>query len=330
MKLPHRRQFLRLAAGAAALPFVSRVARAQAYPARPITVIVPFAAGGQSDIIGRILTERMRAPLGQPAVIENVGGAGGSIAVGRLMRSAPDGYTTCFGNWGAFVANGAMYDLPYNLLTDVEALVLAAESPLLIVSNKSVPANNLKELLAWLKANPDKATQGTGGAGTPAHVAGLMLQKEFGVALRHVPYRGTAPAVQDLIAGQISFMIESPSALLPHVRSGAIRTYAIAAKNRSGAAPDVPSVDEVGINGFYFSTWNGMFAPKGTPGNVISRLNAAAVEALADPAVRSRLVDLAQDIPARERQTPEALRAFHRAEIEKWWPIIKAANIKGE
>jgi len=329
MKLP-RRKFLRLVAGAAALPAMSEMARAQAYPSRQVTMIVPFAAGGQSDIIGRILAEWMRTPLGQPVVIENVGGAGGSIAVGRLVRAAPDGYTNSFGNWGAFVANGAMYDLPYNPLTDVEAVVLAAESPLLIVSNKSVPANNLKELIAWLKANPDKATQGTGGAGTPAHVAGLLLQKETGLNLRHVPYRGTGPAVQDLLAGQINFMIESPSALLPHVRSGAIRTYAIAAKKRSGAVPNIPSVDEAGMSGFYFSTWNGMFVPKGTPSSVIARLNAVAVEALADPVVRSRLVDLAQEIPGRERQTPEALRAFHKAEIEKWWPIIKAANIKGE
>src|SRR6266850_3193272 len=169
------------------------------------------------------MAERMRTPLGQPVVIENIGGAGGGIAVGRLARAAPDGYTVSFGNWGAFVANGAMYALPYNLLTDVEAIALVAESPLLIVSNKSVPANNLEELIAWLKSNPDKATQGTGGAGTPAHVAGLLLQKEAGLHLQHVPYRGTGPAVQDLLAGQISMMIESPSALLPHVRSGAIK-----------------------------------------------------------------------------------------------------------
>jgi tripartite-type tricarboxylate transporter receptor subunit TctC len=325
-----RRTFLQVAAGFAALPVRPRAASAQAYPTRPITVIVPFAAGGQSDIIGRILGERMRAPLGQPAIIENVGGAGGSIAIGRLVRSAPDGYTTSFGNWGAFVANGAMYELPYNLKTDIEAVVLAAESPLLIVSNKSVPANNLKELLSWLKSNPDKATQGTGGVGTPNHVAGLLLQKETGIKVQHVPYRGTGPAVQDLLAGQVNFMIESPSALLPYVRSGAVKTYAITAKSRSGPVPDIPTVDEAGMNGFYFSTWNGMFAPKGTPENVIARLNAAAVEALADPTVRSRLVDLAQDIPARERQTPEALRAFHQAEIDKWWPIIKSAGIKAE
>jgi tripartite-type tricarboxylate transporter receptor subunit TctC len=329
MKLP-RRKFLRLAAGAAALPAMSRITRAQTYPLRPITMIVPFAAGGQTDVIGRIMAERMRVSLGQPVIVENIGGAGGSIAVGRVVRAAADGYTISIGNWGAYVANGAMYALQYSLLNDVERISLVAESPLLIVSNTAVPAKDLKELIAWLKSNPDKATQGSGGAGTPAHVAGLLFQKETGTQLQHVPYRGTAPAIQDLLAGQINIMIESPAAVLPHLRTGAIKAYAVTAKSRSGAAPDVPSVDEVGMTGFYFSTWNALFAPKGTPNSIVAKLNAAAVEALADSAVRLRLTDLAQELPLRERQTPDALTAFHKAEIEKWWPIIRAANIKGE
>jgi tripartite-type tricarboxylate transporter receptor subunit TctC len=325
-----RRTFLQLASCAVMMTYASSIAQAQTYPSRPITMIVPFAPGGQSDIIGRILAERMRATLGQPVVIENVGGAGGSIAIGRLVRAAPDGYTLCFGNWGAFVANGAMYDLTYNLANDVEAVALAAESPLLFVSNKSVPATNLRELIGWIKANPEKATQGSGGAGTPAHVAGLLLQREAGLRLQHVPYRGTGPAVQDLVAGQINMMVESPSALVGQVRTGAIRAYAITARSRSAALPDIPTFDEAGMSGFYFGTWNGLFAPKGTPAAVIAKLNAAVMEALGDTAVRSRLIELVQDIPATERQTPEALRTFHKAEIEKWWPIIKAANIKGE
>jgi tripartite-type tricarboxylate transporter receptor subunit TctC len=293
-------------------------------------MIVPFAAGGQTDVIGRIVAERMRASLGQSVIVENVSGAGGSIALGRVARAAPDGYTISIGNWGAYVANGAMYELQYSLLNDFAAIALLAESPLLIVANKGLPAKDLKELVAWLKSNPEKATQGTGGVGTPAHIAGLLFQRETATRLQHVPYRGTAPAIQDLLAGQINVMIESPAALLPYVRTGAIKTYAVTARSRSSAAPDIPAVDESGMPGFYFSTWNALFAPKATPNSIIAKLNAAAVDALMDSTVRARLTDLAQELPPPERQTPEALAAFHKAEIEKWWPVIKSANIKGE
>jgi tripartite-type tricarboxylate transporter receptor subunit TctC len=329
MKLP-RRQFLYLAAGAAALPAVSRVVWAQTYPSRPITIVVPFAPGGPTDTIGRIMAERMRGSLGQPVIIENVGGAGGSIGVGRAARAAPDGYTISIGNLSSHVFNGAVYALAYDLLNDFEPASLLASQPLLIVAKKATPAKDLKELIAWLRANPGKASQGTPGAGTAAHVAGVFFQQETGTRFGFVPYRGTGPAMQDLVAGQIDMMIDTPTNSMSHVRAGTIKAYAVTAKSRAAVAPDIPTVDEAGLPGFHMSFWQAFWVPKGTPKNVIAKLNAAVVDALADPAMRERLADLGQEIPPREQQTPEALGAFHKAEIEKWWPIVKAANIKAE
>jgi tripartite-type tricarboxylate transporter receptor subunit TctC len=329
MKL-RRRQFLHLAAGAAALPAVSQIARAQNYPTRPITMIVPFAPGGGTDVIARIIAEPMRASLGQPVIIENVIGAAGSIGVGRVARAAPDGYTLDLGQWGTHVLNGALYGLQYDLLNDFEPVSLIAESPLLIVARKSTPAQDLKELIAWLKANPDKASQGTSGVGGPSHVAGLLFQKETGTHFQLVPYRGAAPAMQDVAAGQVDMMFDPPATSLQQVRGGTIKAYAVTAKSRSAIAPEIPSVDEVGLPGLHVSIWFALFAPKQTPKAIINQLNAAVVDALANPAVRQRFTDLGFDIASREQQTPEALRTFQKAEIEKWWPIIKAANIRGE
>jgi tripartite-type tricarboxylate transporter receptor subunit TctC len=300
-------------------------AGAQTYPSRPITMIVPFAAGGPTDRIGRLVAEGMRASLNQPIVIEDVTGASGTLGVGRAVRAAPDGYTLSMGMWATHVLNGAVFALPYNLLDDLEPIALLTSNPQLVIAKKEVPAGNLNELIAWLKANPGKASQGTAGAGT--RVSGAFFQSLSGTSFEFVPYRGAAPAMQDLIAGQIDLMFDQVSNALPQVRAGNIKAFAVTAKTRLALAPEIPTVDEAGLPGFYISLWNAIWAPKGTPKEIIAKLNAAVVASLADPRVRQQLSDLGQEIPPREQQTPEALGAYQKAEIEKWWPIIKAAHI---
>ena len=329
MNLP-RRRFLHLAAGVAALPAVSRIAWTQSYPSRPITMIVPFPPGGLADVIGRIAAEGMRASLGQSIIIENVGGANGSVGTGRVARTAPDGYTLVLGIWNTHVGNAATYALQYDVVNDFAPIALLADAPLLLVAKKAIPANDLKELIAWLKANPDKASMGTVGAGSPGHLLGLLLQQETGTRFGLVAYRGAAPQTQDLVAGQIDMGIANPATALPHVQAGSIKAFAVTAKNRLAVAPDIPSVDEAGLPGLYFSLWAGLFAPRGTPSDIIGKLNSAAVNTLGDPILRQKLAEQGFEIPPRERQTPEALAAYQKAEIDKWWPIIKAANIKAE
>ncbi len=329
MTLP-RRRFLHLATGAAALPALARIARAQAYPSRAITIVEPFAAGGPLDTIGRIMAERMRVSLGQPVVIENVAGASGTLALGRVARAAPDGYTISHGSTPTHVFAGAVFNLPFDVEDDFQPISPIASAPLLIVAKKAVAANDLKEFIAWLKANPDKASQGTGGVAATSHIAGIFFQQVSGTRFALVPYRGAGPAMQDLVAGQIDMMIDPAANTLPQVRAGRIKALAVTAGRRLTAAPDIPTVDEAGLPEFYVENWQGFFAPKGTPATVVATLNAAVVDALADAAVRARLIDLGQEIFPREQQTPEALAAMHRAGIEKWWPIIKAAGIKPE
>jgi tripartite-type tricarboxylate transporter receptor subunit TctC len=306
------------------------IAAAQVYPSRPITIVVPFAASGPLDTLARILAERMRASLGQPVVIENVTGAGGSIGTGRVARAAPDGYTLVIGIWSTHVVNGAIYALQYDVLNDFEPIALLANNSQLIVAKKSMPANDLKSLIAWLKANPDKASAGTAGVGSPQHVLGIFFQNTTGTRFQFVHYRGGSPATQDLVAGQIDIIIADQVTALPQIRSRNIKAYAITSRNRLAAAPDIPTVDEAGLPEFHTAVWNAIWAPKGTPKNVIARLNTAVVDSVVDSALRQRLADLGQQIVPRDQQTPEALGAFQKAEIEKWWPIIKAAGIKAQ
>src|SRR6195952_534320 len=302
--------------------------RADNFPSRPITVIVPFSAGGPSDAMMRILAERMKTTLGEAVLIENVTGAGGSIGVGRAVRSPPDGYTISFGHLGTHVANGAIYKLGYDLVTDLEPVALLPSNPMIVVSKNAVPAKSLKELLEWLKAKPTPATAGTAGAGSGSHIAGLYFENVSGVKLQYVPYRGTGPALNDLVAGQIDVIVDQTSNSISQVRAGNIRAYAISAEKRIDSAPDIPTADEAGLPGFHMTLWSGLWVPKGTPKDIIAKLNAAAVEALADPPVRKQLANLGLQIPLVDRLSPEALGAWQSAEIAKWWPMIKAANVK--
>jgi tripartite-type tricarboxylate transporter receptor subunit TctC len=328
MRLP-RRKFLHLAAGGAAVPAASRLARADTYPSRPITMIVPFAAGGGTDVLGRILAEGLSKPLGQTVIVENVAGAAGVIGVGRVVHAAPDGYTLSIGTSTTHVLIGGLYVLQFDLLADLAPIAELAAEPLVIVVRKSLPVNNLHELIAWLKANPDKATAGTSGVGATGHLTGLSFQKLTGASYQFIPYRGNGPAVADLIAGQIDFMIEPSSNFLAQVRAGTVKALAVCAKTRIPTAPDIPTVDEAGLPEFYASLWFGLWAPKDTPKDIIAKLDAAVMATLADATVRTRIADLGPRIVAPEQQTPDALATLQKAEIEKWWPIIRAANIRG-
>jgi len=329
LRLP-RRRLLHLAAAALSILTGAVGARAQGYPAHPITMIVPANAGGPTDTIGRILAAGMQGSLGQNVIIENIGGASGTLGTGRLVRAPADGYTIGLGGWNHYVVNGAVYALPYDLLSDFAPVSLIVSGPQLILSRKTVPANDLKEFIAWLKASPNPVTFGTGGVGAPGHISGLSFQDITGLHFQFVPYRGAGPAMQDLAAGHIDMTFDQPTGALPQVRAGNVKAYAVTAKNRLASAPDIPTVDEAGLGGFYASIWHGMWVPKATPKEIIAKLDAAIVDALADAGVRQRLADLGQDIFPREQQTPQALAAYHKAEIEKWWPIIKAAGIKPE
>jgi tripartite-type tricarboxylate transporter receptor subunit TctC len=290
---------------------------------------VPFAAGGPTDVIGRLMAQYMGNTLGQNVVVEDVTGAAGTIGVGRVAHAASDGYTLSLGHWSTHVANGAIYALPYDLLKDLEPIALLPSNPMLIVAGKSMPANNLRELVAWLKDHPS-ATIGTAGVGSGSHISGVYFQNFAGTHLQYVPYRGTDPALIDLMAGRIDMMFDQVSEATQKLQAGQIKAYAVTAKHRLPSLPDIPTVDEAGMPGLYINIWYGLWAPAGTPKDIIAKLNRAAVTAMADPTVQKRFADLGLDMPPRNQQTAQALGALQKAEIEKWWPIIKAAGIKAE
>jgi tripartite-type tricarboxylate transporter receptor subunit TctC len=305
-------------------------AAAQGYPARPITLVNPFAAGGPVDAVARIMSAPMSKILGQPVLVDYTVGAAGTLGVGRVARAAPDGYTLSIGHWATHVINAAIYPLQYDVLRDLEPVGMICANPLMIVARGSFPAKDLSELIAWLKANPDKASVGTAGVGSGSHMGGVYFQSATGTKIQYIPYKGTGPAMQDLLAGRLDFMVDQASNSLPQVRAGKIKAYAVTAKTRLSAAPEIPTVDEAGLPGLYVSVWFAIWAPKGTPHGVVAKLNAAMQSSLADPSVRQRLADLGQEITPREQQSPEALAAFHKAETEKWWPLVRAAGIKPE
>jgi tripartite-type tricarboxylate transporter receptor subunit TctC len=325
MRLP-RRKFLQFAGAAATAQAFSRVAVAQAYPTRPITMIVPFAAGGTSDVIGRVLAARMRDSLKQSVIIENVSGADGSIGTGRTARARPNGYTIDLGSMATHVMIGAVYSLPYDVLNDFEPVSPVVRASFILFARKTMPANDLNEMIAWLKANPKASAAYTV---VMTHLLTESLKRETGTQITLIPYRGNAPALQDLLAGHIDLTFDS-SVRLPLARAGSIKAYAVTSDRRFAGAPDIPTFREMGLPALSYSEWWGLFVPKGAPKDVIGKLNAAVVEALGDPAVQSRLAEIGAETFPQERQTPEALRALVKADAEKWWPIIKEFGIKAE
>jgi len=308
----------------------SNACAAQDYPARPISMIVPFPAGGATDTVARFLGEKIRAILGQPVIIENVGGAAGTLGVGRAVRSAADGYTLSIGTSTTHMLTGGLYALPFDLLKDLEPVIEIGSEPLLIVGKKSLPADDLKGLIAWLKANPDKASVGIAGVGATGHLTGISFQKETGTKFQFVPYRGNGPAMQDLLAEQIDFMIEPSSNFKALLGAGSVKPFAITGRTRLPSSPNIPTADEAGLPGLFASLWYGLWVPKGTPKEIIAKLNATMSQILADPQVKQRFAELGIQITPINQQSPEALRDFQKTEAERWWPIMKASNIKAE
>jgi tripartite-type tricarboxylate transporter receptor subunit TctC len=309
---------------------LSATAYAQPWPSRPITLVVPFSAGGPTDTLARLMGEPMRRFFGQTVLVENVTGAGGSIGVGRVARAAPDGYTVSIGHWGTHVVNGAYYKLPFDLLNDLTPVAQIATNPQMVITRAVVPATNLKELVSWIKANHSKIQIGTGGIGSSSHIGGLYFLNRVGVKMDFVPYRGGAPAVQALLAGEIDLYMTQISGAIEHVRAGKLRAYMVTTSKRQAAAPEIPTTDEAGMPGLYTTVWHALWLPAKTPRDIVAKLNAGIVETLADDTIRKRFADLGQEIPPRAEQTQQALAKYHKAEIDKWWPLMKAAGIKAE
>jgi tripartite-type tricarboxylate transporter receptor subunit TctC len=330
MTVLSRRVFLSILNYTAISAFLAGPLAAEDYPSRPITMIVPFPAGGPTDAIGRIVAEGMRSSLGRPVIVENIGGAAGSLGTEKVALATPDGYTIGLANSVTHVLNGAIYSLKYDVVKDFEPVALLVNEPAVIVAKPSLPANNLRELIAWLKANPNNAFAGTGGVGTVSDVVAYFFEKQTGTSIQHVPYRGLGPAIQALIAGEVDLVVGLPANVLGQVHAGTIKAFAVTAKTRLEGAPDIPTVDEAGLEGFYQSNWHALYVPKDTPSDIVNKLNAAAVAALADPDVRKKLVVDGQGFFPGDEMTPAALAAFQQREIEQRWPIVKAAGIKAE
>jgi len=302
-------------------------ASADDYPSRPVTLVVPLSPGGSTDVIGRLIAQGMSKQLHQNVVVENTSGAGGTIGVARVVHARPDGYTMLIGQWGTNVATGAIYHLNFDLLKDLEPVGLIATQPFLIVSRGNMPANNLKELIAWIKAHPKTATEGNSGIGSPSHVSGILFQKAINSPLQMIPYRGAGESTQAIVSGQIDVLLNTPAVSMAQLKAKQVKVFAVTAKKRLAIAPDIPTTDEAGLPGFYFTFWHALWVPKGTPKDVVAKLNGALRGALADPEVKNKLVALAQDIFPPDEQTPEALHKFQSEEIQKWWPVIKEAGI---
>ncbi len=320
----------RLFAIALALFAAIAAAHAENYPSRPVTIVVALPAGGAVDALARILADHMRVTLGQPIIVENMGGAGGTLSIARVVRSAPDGYTLGMGTLGQYVISGAVYTLSFDMLNDLEPVARLPSVPYWMVARKDLPPNSLAELVTWLKANPDKASASTTGTASLARFCGMFFQKATGTRFQFVPYRGGAPALHDLVAGQIDLSCDLAANSLPQFRNGTIKAYAVMARTRWFAAPEIPTTDEAGVPGIYVSTWHGIWAPKNTPADIVGKVNSAAVAAMADPDTRKRIAELGMELPPGEQQTPAAFAAFHKAEVEKWYPIVRAAGIKAE
>jgi len=305
-------------------------AAADDYPSRPITLVVPLSVGGSTDVIGRLMAEGLRKQLNQTIVVENTSGAGGTIGVNRVVHATPDGYTMLIGQWGTNVATGAIYDLKFDLLKDLDPVGLIATQPFLIVARRDIPANNLKELIAWIKANPDKATEGNSGIGSPSHVSGILFQQAINSPIQMIPYRGAGDSTQAIVSGQIDVLLNTPAVSMAQLKAGQVKVFAVTDKRRLAIAPDIPTTDEAGLPGFYFTFWHAFWVPKGTPKPIVAKLNAALRATLNDPDIKKKLDGLAQVVFPPEEQSPEALAKFQAAEIAKWWPVIKAAGIKAQ
>lgn len=325
-----RRQVISLATGAIAASSISRSAPAESFPSRPITLVVPFAAGALNDIIARVLGDGFRTLLGQPGIVENVTGADGTIATSRVARAAPDGYTLIVGSWNTHVANSLIYSVQYDVVRDFEPVALLPDAPMLLIAKRTEPANDLKAFIAWLKANPEKASVGTAGVGSAPHMLALLFRKQTGTQFRLIPYRGAAPAMQDVIAGQIdaTFITTGPS--LPHVLSGSIKAFGVTAEQRVPAAPQIPTMEEAGLPRFNFTYWAGLFAPRGTPSDIIAKLSSAVAATFNDPKIRQKLAGQGFEVPPSDKLTPQALKILQKNEIGKWWPIIEEYGIKAE
>ena len=300
---------------------------ADSYPSRPIILVVPLGVGGSTDVIGRLIAQGMSKELHQSVVVENTSGAGGTIGVSRVVRATPDGYTMLIGQWGTNVATGAIYHLNFDLLKDLEPVGLIATQPFLIVSRESLPANNLKELIAWIKAHPDTATEGNSGIGSPSHVSGILFQKAINSPIQMIPYRGAGESTQAIVSGQIDVLLNTPAVSMAQLKAKQVKVFAVTAKHRIATAPDIPTTDEAGLPGFYFTFWHALWVPKDTPKEVLTTLNNALRATLADPDTKAKLAALSQDIFPPEEQSPQALATFQAEEIHKWWPVIKEAGI---